>query len=83
MLPWGAVLFLVNTSSISDQIVFLGVIIVYTVLTIPLVIWHLIKLLPNLALIKFKRCLQLCIQILVEILSVVSLWVGFAVFIRR
>lgn len=76
-MPVAAIFFLKNSAGFDYQVAFLGVCIVYSILTIPLAIWHLIKIVPNLALIRLKRSARLVAEVLIEMLSLAGLWVAF------
>lgn len=72
-----------NSSEIPDQYIFIAVAVAYSVLTVGLAFWHLLKIIPNLALIKLGRSAYLLLEVIIEILSIVGLWAGYAyIFLR-
>ncbi|MCA9378899.1 hypothetical protein KC640_00580 [Candidatus Dojkabacteria bacterium] len=77
VMPVAAIFFLKNSVGLDYEVAFVGVCIVYSLLTIPLAIWHLLKVVPNLALIRLKRSLRLVAEVVIEVLSLAGLWAAF------
>ncbi len=77
-IPLVAILVLGNTKE-----AFLAVAIVNTILTLPLAIWHAFKVLPNLALIRGKRVLQLVLEVIVEIVCMIGFWLVYVAQYNR
>lgn len=74
-LPVIAIWTLVNVMGVGDQAALLGVAIVLTIITIPLTLWHLIKVVPNLALFRTMRVLKLILEVIIEVAAVITYWV--------
>ncbi len=79
VVPWGTYFMLSETTQIADQLLLLGVAGVYTILTVPMIAWQVIKFVPNLALIRMKRSFRLLISICIEILAGLAIWAIYAV----
>ncbi len=77
VVPAGAIYVLSNTP-IGYQMGFLGVNLVLTLLIIPLIIWQIIKIVPNLALIRTKKVLKLAVEIVIEIIALIAFWAIYA-----
>ncbi|MBL8014960.1 MAG: hypothetical protein JNK26_02120 [Candidatus Doudnabacteria bacterium] len=79
LLPWGTIWLITNSSDISDQVIFIAVAVAYSVLTVFMVLWHALKIIPNLALIRLGKSAYLLLEVVIEILSIVALWIGYVI----
>lgn len=76
-----AAIWVLQTTFMGYQGAFLGVNVVLTIVTIPFTLWHIIKILPNLALIRTEAIAKLVVQILMELFSLIVFWgVYLAIF---
>jgi hypothetical protein len=48
--------------------------IVYSIVTIPVIFWHLIKILPNIALLRGEHVIKAILEVIVEIGSLGGFW---------
>jgi hypothetical protein len=64
------------------RITFFIVNVVLTVTTLPLLIWQIIKLVPNLALLRAQALFLTLLEIVIEIGSVIGFWMVFAYIFR-
>jgi hypothetical protein len=82
-IPVVAIWLLGNSNILTPQGAFLAVCIVDTIITVPLAIWHGVKVLPNLALIRGKRVVELIIEIVFEIVCVIGIWLVYLSLYNR
>ncbi len=73
-----AALYLISQSWIGLEVGFLGVNIVMSVMTIPIIIWDLIKIVPNLALLRTKNVLLLLMEVIIQVVALVCYWLVYA-----
>lgn len=77
-IPLIFILVIVTRYSVESSVAVLAVNVVYTLLTIPLLIWQLIKVFPNLLLLRVNKSAYLAFEILIGLLSLIGWWVAYA-----
>lgn len=72
-----ATIWLLSRTFLGLQGAYLGVIIVFSVLTIVQFGWHFFMLFPNLALIRTSKVLKILIEMFLEITALITYWVVY------
>ena len=72
-----AAMFALSHSFVGPQVAFLGVNIVNSVLTVPLVVFHTFEIIPNLAFLRTHHIVKLLISIALEIGGLIGFWVVY------
>jgi len=80
-LPIVAILVLSNTF-LGLKNTFLVVVIALTFTNILSILWQVIRILPNLVLLKGRKIIGLVIRIIIEISSMICFWVYFFSYIK-
>ena len=76
IVPAAAILALSN-SFMGPQVAFLGVNIVNSILTVPMMVFHLFEIIPNLAFLRTHHIVKLLISIILELIGLVGFWVFY------
>lgn len=66
----------------DSKLTVLGVVGIYTIITLPLIIWQAIRILPNLALVRVNRTFMLVLTIILEVISIIGWWIYFVMINR-
>ncbi len=73
-----AAIFIISRTWIGLEVGFLGVNVVLTIMTIPLLLWDVIKIVPNLALLRTRKVMWLLIEIVIQVVALLVFWIAYA-----
>lgn len=73
-----AAIFIISRTWIGLEVGFLGVNVVLTIMTIPMLLWDIVKVVPNLALLRTSRVMWLLVEIVIQIVALLGFWIAYA-----
>lgn len=73
-----AAIFIISRTWIGLEVGFLGVNVVLTIMTVPLLLWDVIKIVPNLALLRTSKVMWLLVEIVIQVVALLGFWIAYA-----